>query len=102
MVGFEVVHGLGEVNSLKFDDGFQFHQHAIFHQKVSSSAPDVLIPVKNINLLFAFGCQVGEPHFDFEGALVDDFLESVTEGPVYRHGAADDLFGYFFVHTIWC
>jgi hypothetical protein len=34
-------------------------------------------------------------HFDFEGALVDDFLEPVTEFVVDGESGPDDSFGDF-------
>ena len=34
-----------------------------------------------------------KPHFNFQGPLIDDFLEAIAEVFMYGHGAGDDSGG---------
>ena len=62
----------------KLDDCFQFDYNKFFNEEVNSVGVNLLSAIKDGHFLFAFKSEVVIGKFNFQRALVDDFLKVVA------------------------
>jgi hypothetical protein len=79
---------------------FQFDHDARFDEEVGTAGADVLVALGYVHFLYAFETEAGKGYFQFQGALVDDFLEADAKGAMDGHGEAYNGAGKGFVYGI--
>ena len=93
VVRLQVVDGLGEMDGLQLDDGFEFDGHHVLDQEVGPSLADLFVFVEDRHFVFSLEGDMAQVELVGQGALVDDFLEAVAQFAVDFHGAVDDVAG---------
>ena len=94
MVGCgEVVHKLNFMGGDELFDGFDFQNNSLTHQNVDRKDADIESFIKDFDGDFAFKGQIGLLQFVGEGVAVNGFEESMSQGAVNLHCAANNQMG---------